>query len=86
MVNELRREKMLGFFLGLGKTVREKMFANKFEKSRVGHHVGLFGTETLVDALTVFMSPRKKHGSLEDRDTCGCLSIFHVVLGTTWLS
>ena len=46
----------------------------------------LLRTEALVDALTVFMTFWGQHGSLEDRDTCGCLSSFHVVLGATWLS
>ena len=47
--------------------------------------MALLRTETLVDALAVYMTSWEQHGSLEDRDTCGCLSGFHDVLGATWL-
>ena len=40
-------------------------------------------TETLVDVLAVVMAFWKQHGSLEDRDSCGCLGGFHNVLEAT---
>ena len=52
---------------------------------KVGNVVFL-RTETLVDALAVFMAFWKQHGILEGLGTCGCLSGFQIVLGPTWLS
>ena len=48
--------------------------------------MALLRTETLVDALADFMTFWEQRGSLQDRDTCGCLGGFHDVLGATWLS
>ena len=43
-------------------------------------------TETVVSALGVFTLFWARHAPLEDRDTCGHLSGFYLVLGTTWAS
>ena len=46
--------------------------------------MALLRTETLVDAVTVFMSFWEQHGFLEDRDAQERPSGFRVVLGTAF--
>ena len=79
-----------GFHVVLGATWLSRGPRNLWMPKRIscrsGNNMALLRAETLVDALADFMAFWERHGSLEDRDTCGCLGGLHDVLGATWLS